>query len=73
MGDIMFSWKKPCSCIYMYIIICIFYNAIMHCYKRYQGKSWSKNDESDLYKSLQQTLCERTKGTTVFWRFVLGF
>lgn len=46
---------------------------MMHYYKRYQGKSWSQNDESDLYKGLQQTLCERTKGTTVFWRFVLGF
>lgn len=31
---------------------------------------WSQH--TDLYKGLEQTLCERTKGTSVFWRFMLG-
>lgn len=46
---------------------------MMHYWKIYQlVKLGSHNNESDLYKSLQQTLRERTKGTAVFWRFVLG-
>lgn len=39
----------------------------------YQGAFLTLSlQRTDLYKGLEQTLCERTEGTSVFWRFMLG-
>lgn len=68
MGDIMFSWRKTDQNLANYLHASVFSQ-----YAFYQGAFLTLSlQRTDLYKGLEQTLCERTEGTSVFWRFMLG-